>query len=90
MQIDRDIWQYDLNGAAVRFEHYPRMDDLVEIEGETDAIEQAIVALGILRDACTPERLPDFIRRFEQRTGQRAALSNAELSGDVRYDASNA
>jgi predicted adenylyl cyclase CyaB len=90
MQIDRDIWQYDLKGAIVRFEHYPRMDDLVEIEGETEAIEHAIVALGIPRDACTPERLPDFVRRYEQRTGQRAALSNVELSGDVRYDASNA
>jgi len=90
MQIDRDIWQYALDGAVVRFEHYPRMDDLVEVEGETGAIEQAIVALGIPRDACTPERLPDFVRRYEERTGQRAALSNAELSGDVRYDASNA
>jgi predicted adenylyl cyclase CyaB len=90
MQIDRDIWQYDVHGAVVRFERYPRMDDLVEIEGDTDVIEQAIVSLGIPREACTPERLPDFVRRFEQRTGQRAALSNAELSGDVRYDASNA
>jgi adenylate cyclase class IV len=90
MQIDRDIWQYDLAGAVVRFERYPRMDDLVEIEGETAAIENAIAILGIPREACTAERLPDFVRRFEQRTGRRAALSNAELSGDVRYDVSNA
>lgn len=90
MQIDRDIWQYDLHGAVVRFEHYPRMDDLVEIEGASRAIESAILVLGIPREACTPERLPDFARRFEERTGRRAALSNAELSGDVRYDVNNA
>jgi len=29
MQIDREIWQYDIGGAVVRFERYPRMDDLV-------------------------------------------------------------
>lgn len=90
MEIERDVWQYDLNGAVVRFEHYPRMDDLVEVEGDSETIERAIVALGIPRDAYTPERLPDFARRYEQRTGQRAALSNAELSGDVRHDPSNA
>jgi len=90
MQIDRHIWQYHLGGAIVRFEHYPRMDDLVEIEGETAAIERAIVVLGIPRAACTPERLPDFVSRYEQRTGHRAALSDAELAGDVRYDARNA
>jgi predicted adenylyl cyclase CyaB len=90
MRIDRMIWQYDLNGAVVRFERYPRMDDLVEIEGEPGAIESAITLLGIPRDACTAERLPDFVRRYEARTGQRAALSDADLGGGVRYDVSNA
>lgn len=90
MQIDRDIWQYDLRGAIVRFERYPRMDDLVEIEGSPSAIEQAIAALGLPRESCTAERLPDFVRRYETRTGQTAALSDAELAGGVRYDVSNA
>jgi adenylate cyclase class 2 len=90
MQIDRMIWQYHLRGAVVRFERYPRMDDLVEIEGAPAAIESAIALLGIPRDACTAERLPDFVRRFEARTGQRAALSDADLAGGVRYDVSNA
>src|SRR4051812_36374881 len=31
MQIDREIAQYDLHGAMVRFERYPRMDALVEV-----------------------------------------------------------
>lgn len=90
MQIDRDIWQYDLHGAIVRFERYPRMDDLVEIEGAPAAIERAIATLGLPRAECTTERLPDFVRRFEARTGQQAALSDAELAGGVRYDVSNA
>ena len=90
MQIDRDIWQYDLEGAVVRFERYPRMDDLVEVEGTPEEIERAITALGLERQSFTAERLPDFVRRFEARTGRAAALSDAELAGAVRYDVSNA
>ena len=47
-------------GASVRFERYPRMDDLVEVEGEPETIERAIAALGISRSAYTAERLTDF------------------------------
>lgn len=90
MQIDRQIWQYELEGAVVRFERYPRMDDLVEVEGTPEAIERAITILGLARDSFTAERLPDFVRRFEARTGRAAALSDAALAGAVRYDVSNA
>ena len=90
MRIDRAIWQYELHGATVRFERYPRMDDLVEVEGDPDAIEAAIRSLGLPRTSFTPERLPDFAHRFEARTGQPAALSDAELAGTVRYDVDNA
>jgi predicted adenylyl cyclase CyaB len=90
MQIDRWIWQYDLHGATVRFERYPRMDDLVEVEGDPATIERAIPILGLPRDSFTTERLPDFARRFESRTGHLAALSDDELAGGVRYDVSNA
>ena len=90
MRIDRAIWQYDLRGAVVRFERYPRMDDLVEVEGAPAAIEAAIRVLALPRESFTTERLPDFARRFEARTGQMAALSDAELAGTVRYDVENA
>jgi predicted adenylyl cyclase CyaB len=90
MQIDRQIWQYELEDAVVRFERYPRMDDLVEVEGTPDAIERAITTMELERDSFTAERLPDFVRRFEARTGRLAALSDAELAGAVRYDVSNA
>ena len=88
--IDRDIVQYDLGGAMIRFERYPRMDDLVEVEGDRDAIERAIEALGMPRAGFLTDRLPDFVRRFEERTGARAAVSHAALAGDERYDVSNA
>lgn len=88
--IERDIAQYTLFGATVRFERYPRLDDLVEVEGEPAQIERAIAALALPREGFTAERLPDFVRRYEARTGQRAALSQAELAGDVRWDVRNA
>ena len=86
MAIERDIWQYDLDAAVVRFERYPRMDDLVEVEGSRDAIERAIGTLALPRASFTADRLRDFVSRYEARTGQRAALSVAELAGAVRYD----
>lgn len=81
-EIDRQIVQYLLEGATVRFETFPRMDVLVEIEGEPPVIEQAIAALGMLRGEFTTERLAAFVDRFEQRTGVRAAISDRELAGD--------
>jgi adenylate cyclase class IV len=88
--IDRRIAQYDLDGAMIRFERYPRMDDLVEVEGSPEQIERAIAVLGLPRDGFTTDRLPDFVRRYESRTGGRAAISDAELSGDASFDVSNA
>lgn len=89
-EIDRDVVIYSLHGATVRFERYPRMDDLVEVEGSPDAIERAITALGIDRDSFTAERLVEFARRFEERTQTRAALCERELSGDYRYEMAEA
>lgn len=81
-EIDRQITQYELDGATIRFETYPRMDTLIEVEGEPDAIEAAITALQMVRGQFTSERLADFVARFEQRTGVQAAVSDRELEGD--------
>ncbi|MGH7627530.1 MAG: CYTH domain-containing protein [Gemmatimonadaceae bacterium] len=88
--IDREIAQYDVAGATVRFERYPRMDDLVEVEGSPENIERAIAVLGIAREAFTSERLPKFVRRYQERTGQQAALCDEELDGIMRYDLEDA
>lgn len=84
-EIERTIAQYDVAGAIVRFESYPRMDSLVEVEGTPESIEAAIVSLGMPRAAFTTERLPDFIARFEARTGTFAALCQRELSGEYPW-----
>jgi adenylate cyclase class IV len=89
-EIDRDIVQYALDGATVRFEHYPRMDVLVEVEGSEEAIERAIAALGLPRAGFTGDRLLRFVERFEARTGERAALCDRELQGDYLFAAGNA
>jgi adenylate cyclase class 2 len=84
-EIDRDIEQYELHGATLRFECYPRMDVLLEVEGEPAGIERAIAAAGLPRADFGTDRLPEFARRYEGRTGQRAALSRRELAGDYRF-----
>jgi adenylate cyclase class 2 len=76
-QIDRTIAQYSLGGAAIRFETYPRMDVLVEVEGEPTAIESAIDALGIPRGTFSSDRLAQFLAAFERRTGVRAEVREA-------------
>ncbi|HEV8411632.1 MAG TPA: CYTH domain-containing protein [Gemmatimonadaceae bacterium] len=85
-EIDRHISQFEIHGATVRIEVYPRMDALVEVEGEPAAIEAAIAATGLPRAGFTTERLQDFVTRFES-GGRRAALSERELAGDYRYAA---
>lgn len=89
-EIDRDVVQYVLDETTIRFERYPRMDTLVEVEGTPDGIEAAIVLLGIERTSFTTERLPDFVRAYESRTGLRAALSERELAGEYRYSVKDA
>jgi hypothetical protein len=61
------------------------MDDLVEVEGSPAGIERAVAVLGIARSEFTAERLPRFVRRFEERTGRRAAICEADLD-DVAPD----
>jgi predicted adenylyl cyclase CyaB len=90
MAIDREIWQYELGGATVRFERYPCMDDLVEVEGEPEAIERAIVALALPREGFTSDRLPAFVRRFQARTNIPAALSRASAAATSDFELDDA
>jgi predicted adenylyl cyclase CyaB len=88
--VDRRIVQYRLHDAVVRLERYPRMDDLIEIEGPPESIERAIATIGIPRASFTGERLRDFAARYRARTGQAPALSDGEQAGRVTYDLSDA
>jgi len=88
--IDREIVQYDLDGTMIRFEHYPRMDVLVEVEGAPEDIERAIAVLGLPRDGFTTDRLPDFVKRYEERSGECACIADGDLTGESPFDVSNA
>jgi adenylate cyclase class IV len=81
-EIDRDIEQYDVLGATCRIETYPRMDVLLEVEGDPPAIDAAIATLGLDRAEFTSDRLADFVARYEVRTGTRAAVGRREAAGD--------
>jgi predicted adenylyl cyclase CyaB len=74
-EIDRRIAQYDFGGVTVRFEEYPEMDALVEVEGAPDSIEDVISRIGMPRTGFTSERLLDFALRYEARTGRPARLN---------------
>lgn len=73
--IEREIEIWRLGNATARLERYPRMDVLVEVEGEPTAIERVAAASGIPRSAFTADSLAEFVRRFEERTGIPAELS---------------
>lgn len=88
-EIGRWIAQYEVANATVRFERYPRMDDLVEIEGDPEAIEKAIEATGMDRAVFGDKRLPYFVKLYEERTGKRAALSERELRGEYVHQPEN-
>jgi len=79
--VDRFVEVYRVHDATVRLEWYPRMDVLVEVEGTPEAIEAAVKLTGLPRASFEPEPLAEFVRRFEERTGESAALAVPDLQG---------
>ncbi len=79
--VDRFVEVYRLQEATARLEWYPRMDVLLEVEGTPAAIEAALAVTGLPRVAFEPEPLAEFVRRFEERTGEAAALGVVDLKG---------
>lgn len=73
--MDRDIEVYRLGSATLRLEVFPRMDVLLEVEGDPDAIEQAVAISGIPREAFSADSLTEFVRRYEARAGHSAMLA---------------
>ena len=83
--VDREVHVLQFGRATLRFERYPRMDTLLEVEGPEEAIEAAILASGLPRESFTVDRLYMFVQRFEARTGQRAASCDEESSGNYPF-----
>ena len=77
--LEREVIHISCAGAMIRFEQFPRMDTLVEVEGEPDAIERVIQEMGLPRAGFTSESLAEFVRRFEERTGRPALLARSQL-----------
>ena len=75
LRIDRTVEIYRLGDAVLRLEWYPRMDVLLEVEGEPAAIERAVTATGLARERFLPESLTHFVEAYEARTGHRARLT---------------
>jgi adenylate cyclase class IV len=73
--IDRRVEYFTLDGATLRIETYPRMDVLLEVEGDPDSIERAVRATGLPRSAFTADPLTAFVERFGRRTGVAARLA---------------
>ncbi len=76
-RVDREVEVYQLGGAMVRLETYPRMDVLLEVEGEPEAIERAIAALALPRASFTAEPLSAFVARYEARDGRAAVVAES-------------
>lgn len=77
--IERYVEYYKLGATDARLEWYPRMDTLIEIEGDAAGIEAGIRASGLPRDTFTPDPLSTFAARYAERTGTPAVLTLAEL-----------
>jgi len=80
--IDRFVEYYHLGTADVRLEWYPRMDVLIEVEGDAKGIEAGLLAVGLPRADFTADSLPAFAARYAERTGRAPVLSAADLAGE--------
>jgi hypothetical protein len=74
-RIDRYVEYFLFGSTAVRLEWYPRMDVLIEVEGDAAGIETALRATGVPRSAFTADSLTSFAARYAARTGTPAVLS---------------
>lgn len=75
LRIERIVTVYRLGSATLRVERYPEMDILVEVEGDPESIEKAVAVTGLPREEFLPESLPEFVSRYEKRTGRPARLA---------------
>lgn len=80
--IDRYVEYYHLGSADLRLEWYPRMDVLIEVEGDAPGIEAGLLAVGLPRSEFTADALTAFAARYAERTGRAPILAAAELAGE--------
>ncbi len=81
--IDRYVELFEFEGTTARLEWYPRMDVLMEIEGDAIGIERLIAVAGIPRAECLSDSLAQFTARYAARSGSPAILAEADLLGSA-------
>lgn len=74
-RVDRYVEYYRLEDTTIRLEWYPRMDVLIEVEGDAAGIEAALRVSGLPRTEFTAESLSSFAARYTERTGLPALLA---------------
>jgi len=74
-RVDRYVEYYRLGAASLRMEWYPRMDVLLEVEGDAEGIETALRATGLPRSQFTADSLAEFAARYAARTGHDPVLA---------------
>lgn len=73
-RIDRRVELYRIRDVLIRLEFFPEMDDLVEIEGPRDQLEDVIRALGMRRSDFNNKGQEYFFRAYEERTERKPRL----------------
>lgn len=73
-RIDRRIRLFVRDGVSARIEEYPAMDVLVELEGPPGEVRDRMADTGLPPEEWKPWPLPEFVRRYEERTGRQARL----------------
>lgn len=80
-EIDRYVEVFELEGTTARLEWYPRMDVLMEIEGDATGIERLILLAGVPRAEWLSDSLTQFAARYAARMGHPALLAERALEG---------
>lgn len=74
-RIKRYIELYKIEGVTFRIERYTRMDTLVEVEGEPEAINSILGKLPVQRGDFSGKTFREFINAYEKKTGEKAIIT---------------
>lgn len=81
--VERYVEYYEAGSTTIRIEWYPRMDTLVEIEGDAAGITDGIRLSGLPAESFCADALVGFVARYQQRTGKPAILAQADLGKEA-------
>lgn len=74
-RIDRHVELFAFEDGVARLEWYPRLDTLIEIEGEPEAIERIAWVTTLPRESFSSDPLDAFVAAYRERTGHDARVA---------------